>query len=73
MTIDEFMRTLERAWRIEERLEARTRIPFAEAVKVAALQMRKESGRLACLDEDRDRKVRAISDSGPLRRATFPS
>jgi hypothetical protein len=60
-------------WRIEERLEARARIPFAEAVKIAALQMSKESGRLAVLDVDRDRKVRPISDSGPLRRATFPS
>jgi len=35
-------------------------------------KLSKESGRLAWLDEDRDRKVRPISDSGPLRRVTFP-
>src|SRR5262249_52489835 len=62
-------------WRrpIEERLEARARIPFAEAVKIAALQVSKESGRLARLDKDRQRKVRPISDGGPLRCATLPS
>jgi len=61
-----------RGW-LQELLQASPGVCFADAIEIAALDVRQERRRLAGLDEDRQHEARPILGGSPLSGPAFPA